>query len=574
MSVETQPAPQTAPAPRPGAANMRFDPVTRVSGPLAFHVSADFDSRTVSDATAIAGAFRGYENILVGRDARDGVFVSSRACGVCGGAHPIAAAQALEMACAIQPPPMAIVGRNFLAAVECLYDLPTHLFVRAGPDYAEPVVRETSPELWSQAENTPAAGAAVHGYARVADIMTALTRNRGALYIEALEMSRVAREAYVLIGGKYPHPQTITPGGVSSNMGTTPLATTHFNLGLLRVVRFVDYARIVATVWDDLVNFFLEAGNRYAEVGAGAKNFLDPGLWDDPFAFDASYANAAEWGARRAATPGAVVGGELQTTDLPQIDAGVEEFVERSFYEDWGPEGYSHDALGNPLSARHPYNKQTIPRPADPDPQGRYSWSTAARWNGQPMETGAQARMWITALAGRQPHTSFVEATGHSLRMLVPKASMPESVVEWRVPERWNALERNRARAYALAHATLVAYESVVTGLDLSRIGGPDARVFTPYEIPREHVMAVGWWGGGRGWVSHHLELDGRVIRNYQIIGPSTFSGSPRDAAGTPGPCEAAVMATPLVSADGSQHGIDVLRTIRSFDLCMFCATQ
>ena len=37
----------------------------------------------------------------------------------------------------------------------------------------------------------------------------------GKLYLEALHMTRVAREAYVLICGKYPHPQTIVPGGMT-----------------------------------------------------------------------------------------------------------------------------------------------------------------------------------------------------------------------------------------------------------------------------------------------------------------------------------------------------------------------
>lgn len=74
--------------------------------------------------------------------------------------------------------------------------------------------------------------------------------------------------------------------------------------------------------------------------------------------------------------------------------------------------------------------------------------------------------------------------------------------------------------------------------------------------------------------MSHHVQIAGRVIDSYQIVGPSTFSGSPRDGAGRPGPCEAAVMATPLVSSDPCQDGIDVLRAIRSFDLCMYCATH
>jgi hydrogenase large subunit len=47
--------------------------------------------------------------------------------------------------------------------------------------------------------------------------MTGMTRSPGA-YVEALHMTRVAREAYVLIGGKYPNPQTVVPGGISATV--------------------------------------------------------------------------------------------------------------------------------------------------------------------------------------------------------------------------------------------------------------------------------------------------------------------------------------------------------------------
>jgi hydrogenase large subunit len=553
------------------ARNLRFDPVTRVSGPLAVHAAADFGAgRSVRDAVVMGTAFRGYEAILSGRDARDAVFVSSRACGVCGGAHAVAAALAVEMACGVQVPPMGIVARNLLAATECLIDHPSHLFLRAGPDYSEPVVRRTSPELWTRAETAPAAGAAVHGFARVSDIMAALTRNSGSLYREALHMTRVAREANVLIGGKYPHPQTITPGGVSSTVDPSD-----FSLVLLRVVKFLDYGRRVAAIWDDLASYFYAADARFAAVGEGPMNFLDLGLWDDPLAYgSSSFANASRWGDQRWSTPGAIVGGVLQTTDLRQIDAGVEEFVEHSFYDSWSGGPYSSDVDGNPLSPRHPSNKQTLPRPGSTDPDGAYSWSTAARWQGHPMETGAQARMWATALAAKQPHGSFVEPTGRGITMLVPKAEMPASLLEWQIPRRWNAFERNRARAYAVVQAMLVAYENVVIGLDLARRGGPNTRTFSPYKIPGDSAFGAGYWGGARGYVSHHLQLTDRVIENYQIVGPSTFSGSPRDGAGTPGPCETAIMATPLVSSDPSYEGIDVLRAIRSLDLCMYCASH
>ena len=552
------------------ARQVEFNPVTRVAGALAFQTAVDVEDGRVVDASALATMFRGYENILEGRDPRDAIFVSSRACGVCGGAHSIASALACEMAFGVAPPPMGIVARNMLSAIENLYDIPTHLFLRAGPDYSEPIVRQTNPELWTRAQETAAENYGTHGYRRVSDIMTAMTPFSGELYRQALVMSRVAREAYVPVGGKYPHPQTIVPGGISAEIDPTDQ-----NLTLLRVTKFFDYSRKVAAVWDDLADFFYAADPRFGDVGAGPRNFLDLGQWDDPYAYDGTFENAPAWGERRWSTPGVVVDGHLRTTDLHRIDGGVEESVAHSFYEDWGSGGQDgSDPMGNKVSARHPWNKQTLPQPGAPNLNGQYSWSTAPRWDRQAMETGASARMWITALAAKPSDSRFVESTGHSLRMRVPQAELLKAVVEWEVPERWNALERNRARAYSLVHSTLVAYENILIGLDLTRVSGPDARVFNAYEIPKGFSLGAGYWGGARGAISHHMAIDGRVIRNYQILGASTFTASPADASGNPGPCEAAVLATPLLSTGRPERCIDVLRAIRSFDPCMACATH
>ncbi|MEA2220224.1 MAG: hydrogenase large subunit [Solirubrobacteraceae bacterium] len=549
---------------------IEFDPVSRVAGALALHATIDAGGR-VSDATTMAGTFRGYELLLKDRDVRDAIFISSRACGVCGGAHAICSALALEMMFGVRPPQYGITIRNVLAAVDNLADHPCHLFLRAGPDYSEPVVRDTNPELWTRAQAAPAAGAAIHGFRHVADIMTELTRFTGSLYREALYVSRIAREAYVLMGGKYPHPQTIVPGGVSSTVDPTDL-----NLGLLRVNKFLDYSRRVVAVWDDLVDFLYAADPRYGEVGAAPANFVDLGMWDDPEYYDGTYETSASWGERRWSTPGAIVGGQLQTTNLQAIDSGIEEFVDRSFYEDWVGNGaplLPIDPLGNPLSARHPWNKQTLPQPANPDPRGKYTWSTAPRWQGHAMEAGAYARLWITAMANKLPHRGFLDPTGHSLRFGMPQAGMPEGELEWHVPDRWNALERNRARAYALVHSTLVAYENMLIAFDLARIGGAEAAIFAHYKIPNDHVIGVGYWGGGRGYISHHVEADSRVIRNYQIVAPTSFMAA-RDNTGAPGPLEQAVIATPSLSSQGRERHVDLLRAIRSFDPCMSCSTH
>ncbi len=77
-------------------ADIDFDPVTRVAGALAFHSTVDLEQRRVLDANSMATLFRGYEVILRGRDPRDAAFISSRACGVCGGVHSPYAASLLK----------------------------------------------------------------------------------------------------------------------------------------------------------------------------------------------------------------------------------------------------------------------------------------------------------------------------------------------------------------------------------------------------------------------------------------------------------------------------------------------
>src|SRR3954453_15969961 len=268
-----------------------FHTGTRVAGALAFHTVVDLESRQVLETDSMATLFRGYEVILKGRDPRDAIFISSRACGVCGGVHSTTPPLALEMAFGIHPPPMGTVARNLLLSLEYLYDHPLHLFLLAGPDFSEPAVRETNPEIWEQAQRAPASEKDIHGYSTIGEIMTAMTPLSGELYVEALHMTRVAREAYVLIGGKYPHPQTVVPGGISATIDVSDMNEIH-----LRIVKFFDYSQKVIAIWNDLVEFFYEANPQYQDVGRRPKRLIEPGQWDDPFAFDATFENCDEWG--------------------------------------------------------------------------------------------------------------------------------------------------------------------------------------------------------------------------------------------------------------------------------------
>jgi len=548
-----------------------FDPVTRVAGALAFHAVADLRERRILATNSMATLFRGYEVIMKGRDPRDAIFITSRACGVCGGVHSVTSAMATEMAFGIAPPPLGIVLRNLLLALEFLYDHPLHLFLLAGPDYSEAVVSTTNPSLWERAKRTEAPNASRHGYRTIADMMTDLNPLTGRLYLEALHMTRVAREAYVLIGAKYPHPETVVPGGMST---TVTLST--FNEIYVRLQQFFDYSKKVVPFWDDLTAFFYEADPRYRQVGARPANLIDPGIWDDPEAYDATYAHCDAWGERRWATPGVVVDGQLVTTRLQLLNIGIEEFVEHSYYEPWDGRRFATDPAGNPLSPYHMWNRETKPLPVGQNWREKYSWAATPRWDRRVMEAECTARMWNTAAAQKLPSTTFIQPTGRSLRLRLPAGALPETELEWHIPAVWNAFERNRGRAYCIPYTALVAFDNWLRGLDYLKKG--ETRVATRFEVPRRgERIGVGFWGAGRGYLTHHLVLHNGTVANYQILTPSTWNASPKDPWGNGGPYEEAVLNTPILeefSHPDDYKGIDILRVIRSFDPCMPCTTH
>ena len=560
-----------------GAPRLRdwsIDPVTRVAGALAIHTVLDLEKKEAVEAHSLAMLFRGYEIILKGRDPRDAIDISSRACGVCGGVHSTVSAMALEQAFGIVPPPLGITVRNLGEVAEMFYDHPLHLGLLAGPDYSTAIVSVTNPELIPIAERTPAPHARVHGFATIKDLMDGFNPLVGKIYLEAIEQTRIARIMCTLMYGKYPHPSTLVPGGVSTTVTTTTFNEYYSNLG-----KMFDYAKRLCGIWDDILDFFLEQNPAYALVGDRPKNLIQTGIWDDPTAYDATFKNCDAWGNRRYSAPGIILDGKLVTTDLTRINMGIEEFVTHSFYEDWAANGmkqgrFPTDPLGNPLSPYHMWNKETIPRAEGKNFKEKYSWDTAPRWDRMSMETGAYGRMWTTALAGNLPDNPFLTSTGDGLKIVLPRYEMPEMELHWKIPERLNAFERNRGRAYAMAFTAAIGMICLEQAFGYWRKG--ETAVSTKFTIPKDERMSVGFWEAGRGYLTHHLHIDKGRIVNYQINTPSTWNASPRDPFDNPGPYEEAIVGTPILETMSGDNikGIDILRAIRSFDPCMPCTTH
>ncbi|HJV63456.1 MAG TPA: nickel-dependent hydrogenase large subunit [Albitalea sp.] len=189
------------------------------------------------------------------------------------------------------------------------------------------------------------------------------------------------------------------------------------------------------------------------------------------------------------------------------------------------------DERGTP---RHPREGVTVPAP---DKHGAYTWNKAPRLAGRVVETGALARQ----LAAGQP---LVRA----------------------------AVARCGGTVYTRVLARLLEVAVVLPKMEqwLQALA-PDEPYFAASRLPDEGD-AVGLTEAARGALGHWLSVRHGRIANYQIVAPTTWNFSPRDAAGTPGALESALVGTP--AAEGDAMPIAVQHVVRSFDPCMVCTVH
>jgi hydrogenase large subunit len=280
-------------------------------------------------------------------------------------------------------------------------------------------------------------------------------------------------------------------------------------------------------------------------------------------------------------TPGIVVDGKLVTNDLVKINLGIRILLGHSFYEDWaGQEMFvTKDPLGNPVDQRHPWNQHTIPKPQKRDFDGKYTWVMSPRWfDGKDhlaLDTGGGpiARLWSTALSGLV-NNDYVKATGNSVQIHLPKSATRGPVdFEWKIPKWSNTIERDRARTYFQAYAAACALH--FTEKALSEVRAGHTKTWEQFKVPDEGI-GCGFTEAVRGVLSHHMVIRGGKIANYHPYPPTPWNANPRDSYGTPGPYEDAVQNTPIFEENGPDKfkGIDIMRTVRSFDPCLPCGVH
>ncbi|MCW8949174.1 MAG: nickel-dependent hydrogenase large subunit, partial [Sedimenticola sp.] len=173
-------------------------PFNRVEGDL--EVQLEIADGKVNEAWVVSPMYRGFEQILHGKDPRDALIYTPRICGICSVSQSIAAADALANAQGVERPMNGELSLNLIHACENLADHFTHFYLFFMPDFARAIY---SKEPWFEAVEKRFK--AVKGRA-AADVMQARAEFMHLMGIMA---------------GKWPHTLGIQPGGSARSIEAT-----------------------------------------------------------------------------------------------------------------------------------------------------------------------------------------------------------------------------------------------------------------------------------------------------------------------------------------------------------------
>lgn len=485
-------------------------PFNRVEGDL--EVSLEVEGGQVASARVNAPMYRGFEQILQGKNPDDALIFVPRICGICSISQSVAAARALAEMGGQVPPPNGLLATNLLLAMENLADHLTHFYLFFMPDFARPVYAAQPWHAEAQKRFHPQTG-------------------------EQTCVAIAARQRWFTLagtlGGKWPHTQSIAPGG--SSRAIEPAERVRL-LAKLREFRaflerhlFADELEVFATLkseaelWDwhalrpergDL-RLWLSMVQGGARLGAADLRSLGPG--PGRYLSYGAYPQAGggfvfERGLWRADS------GRLETLDLDAVREDV-----------------THTWMNDAAAPRHPLQGLTQP---DADKPGAYTWNKAPRLGGEVLETGAIARQL---------------ASGHGL--IVDTVNRHGGTVFTRV----------LARVLELARVLPLMEQW------LGQLQTGEPYCAPPLSADLEG-QGVGLTEAARGALGHWVVASRGRIQNYQIVAPTSWNFSPRDAQGTPGALEQALVGAPVL--EGESSPVAVQHIVRSFDPCMVCTVH
>jgi hydrogenase large subunit len=543
-----------------------IDPVTRIEGHL--RIDLEVDGGVIKKAWSSGTMWRGFEQILKGRDPRDAWVFTQRICGVCTTVHAIASVRAVENALKLEVPLNAQLIRNLIVIAHGLHDHIVHFYHLSALDWvdvtkalaADPVkASQLAESLSSWPGNSKHRLAAVkerlkafvaagqlgifqNGYWGHPAMKLSPEVNLLAVahYLEALDVQRKANQIVAILGGKTPNIQNLAVGGVANAINLD--SPSALNMEKLYQVK---------TLFDEVTGFIQQAyipdicaiGAMYADwlkYGAGVTNYL--AVPDLPVDAKASKFDLPG---------GTIMNGDISTVreiksfEDPYFRDNVTESIARSYYKG------DHQ--------KHPFEGVTDPAFNDWNADGKYSWVKAPRFQDKPMQVGPLAQVLVGFALGHERTkfwaTKVLETAGG-----IAKAKLTPAVMH-------STLGRHAARAIRCAVLSDLAQRH--WKLLVENIGKGDTKIFNPPVFPKGEVRGFGFHEAPRGVLSHWVVINDGKIDNYQCVVPSTWNAGPRDGKGQMGPYEASLVGNPVANAE---LPLEALRTIHSFDPCLACA--
>jgi hydrogenase large subunit len=551
------------------------DPITRIEGHL--RVEAEIKDGKIVDAFSSGTMVRGIEIILKGRDPRDAWAFVERVCGVCTTVHALASVRSVENALKIVIPPNAELIRNLMFCAQYMQDHVVHFYhlhaldwvdvvsaLKADPAEASKIAQslsnwpKSSPGYFSDLKKRLTSfvesgqlGIFANGYWGHPAYKLPAEVNLIAVahYLEALEWQKEIVKVHTIFGGKNPHPNYLVGGvpcaiNLDENNALNAERLAYVGKLLEDAKTFVEQVYI-----PDLMAIASFYKSDWGAIGGGLSNYMAFG--DLPVN---GYADVANFKFPR----GIIMNRNLAEvipidTDDPEQ---IQEFISHSWY----------DYKDGNAAGKHPWQGETVLNYTGPEPpfeqlnvEGKYSWLKTPRWKGNPMEVGPLSRMLVGYASGKD---EFKEVVTWALKTLdVPVGAL------------FSTLGRTAARGLEtklVSGWAMEFYNSL-----LANIKNGDSRTFTkekwePTVWPTD-AKGVGLTEAPRGALSHWIVIKNKLIENYQLVVPSTWNASPRDAKGQRSAYEESLIGTPIANPE---NPLEILRTIHSFDPCIACAVH
>jgi hydrogenase large subunit len=550
------------------------DPITRIEGHL--RIEAEINNGKITDAYSSGTMVRGFEIILRGRDPRDAWAFTERACGVCTTVHALVSVRAVENALDYVIPPNAELIRNLMFCAQYLQDHVVHFYhlhaldwvdvvscLKANPDETARIAHsisnwpKSSPKYFRDVQNRIKAlvdsgqlGIFANAYwGHPAYKLPPEVNLIGvAHYLEALEWQKEIVKVHTIFGGKNPHPNYLVGGAPCSINPDDSMAINAERLAY------------VGTLIDEAMQFveqvylpdLLAVASFYPEwfsIGGGLENYLVYG--DLP---TNGYNDPSNYKFPR----GAILNRNLnEVFEVEGDDAEqVREYVTHSWYKyQNGDEKSLHPWEGetefNYTGPQPPYDQLNV--------ENKYSWLKIPRWKDHPMEVGPLARLLVAYAHGRDDVKEVITEA-------LAKLNAPVTAL-------FSTLGRTAARG--LETRLIAHWMKEFYGQLLANIKNGDTRTFNnekwdPGTWPKE-AKGVGLSEAPRGALAHWIVIEDAKIANYQLVVPSTWNASPRDANNQRSSYEASLLNTPVANAE---QPLEILRTIHSFDPCIACAVH